>query len=105
MTVSGNIVQLASEFENIARGIRIALCSTLGNDLGAKLYEEVVESAKMSEEERKEMIDKKLEEAKNTHPIALKMSEHLAKDLLRDLLGWGNSDPDGSVEEEVHESN
>lgn len=79
--ISGHPVQVATEFEGLARNVRKSFCEALGDAIGEALFEECIKASKMSEEERDKDTEKQIKVAKNRDPEGAKISEMFAEEL------------------------
>lgn len=87
--ISGHPAQVAAELEDLARNVRKAFCAILGDEEGTRLFEECIESAKMSIEERDQYVSKCMKEAEILDPEGAKISKEFADAFLEKLSGGG----------------
>lgn len=85
VTVNGNVLTLAVEFEDIARAVRETFCRALGEKVGSLLWEKCVNAARKSEEERKREAEEEIRRFQETEPEKAKLAAALTEFILKEI--------------------
>lgn len=87
LRIEGHLSQIATEFEELARGVREGFCRSLGKTKGEELFEKCIENSKMSEEERELCAQKDIEAAKAQDPELAKEVDKFVEVLCAKIFG------------------
>ena len=83
--VDGNVLTLAMEFEDIARGVKKVFCNALGEKVGNLLWEKCVNEARKSDEERKREVEEEIRGFRETETEKAKLADALTEFVLKEI--------------------
>ena len=85
--ISGSMIQIAAELEELMWKVRHALCKTLGESDGMDFYEEIIRLSKLDDSQRHELFAEEISKAERENPEMAKAAIDLADELMRRIFG------------------
>ena len=85
--ISGSMIQIAAELEELMRKTRHALCKTLGESDGMDFYEEFIRRSKVDDSQRYELFAEEISKAWRENPEIAKMASDLTDELMCRIFG------------------